>query len=567
MNVRKSYKYQSFFRFVLMLFAIILINIIGNEYYKRFDLTIEKRFTLSKATKELLKNVDDIVYVKVYLEGEFPAGFKRLKNSVKEMLDEFRAYSGGNIQYVFIDPSSSKDLQERNAIYQQLIGKGLHPTNLKVQGDDQFSQKIIFPGALFSYQGRELPLQLLENQIGFGPQQVLNNSIELLEYKLANQIKKLIQRKKPVILFTTGQGELPYEQVADISATLEELEYEVGNIDLTKSLIPKATDLLIIAKPTRRFREQEKLKIDQFIMNGGNVLWLIDRVNAEMDSLRGKTVYFAKPYDLNLEDQLFKYGVRINADLVQDIQCNQIPLVVGYMGDAPQTELFPWFYYPVVTSRNQHAIVKNLDAISFKFCNTIDTVRAQGVNKTVLLQSSQYSKALLAPVRLHFSMLQQPPDPNTFKSKHLPIAVLLEGSFESVFKNRLAGSFKAILDSIDQPFLAESKFSKMIVVADGDVIRNEISRDGSAYPLGFYPFTEQTFANKDFILNCIEFLIDDRQLIETRNKEIKLRLLDKTKIKREKNKWQILNVGLPLILITIFGLIYNWGRRRKYTRD
>ena len=565
MKGRKSYKFQSIFRLVVLLILVLLINIIGNNYYNRIDLTKEKRYSLSPATKDLLNGLDDIVYVRVFLEGNFPAGFKRLRNSTMEMLNEFKGYSHNNVEFIFINPGAVGSLEEKREFQQELMDKGLQPTNLRVQGDEELSQKVIFPGALFNYRGKELPVQLLENQIGMSPQEVLNNSIELLEYKLANSIKKLVQRERPTVLFSQGQGELNFKYLADITGTLTNLQYEVASINLSVAMIPHRTDLLIIAKPTTAFREQEKFKIDQYIMNGGSVLWLIDKVNAEMDSLRGKQVHFAETNNLNLADQLFKYGIRINGDLVQDLQCNRIPLVVGFMGDAPQTELFPWYYYPVVTSGNEHAIVKNLDAISFRFANTIDTVRAKKVNKIPLLFSSQYSKALMAPVRLHFSMLKQPPDSKSFQQGELPMAVLLEGMFESAFKNRALASFKAALDSLNRPFQDESVFSKMIVVGDGDIIANDISNNEAAYPLGYYQFTEQTFANRDFILNCIEYLIDDTRLIETRNKEIKLRLLDMTKVKAEKSRWQLINIASPILVIALFGLLYNWIRKRRYT--
>lgn len=564
---RKSLKYQALFRFTVVALLLFFLNVLGSMYYARFDLTKEKRYSLSPATKQLLNSLDDVVYVKIYLEGEFPAGFKRLRNSAKETLDEFKAYSGNNIEYVFINPSAGST-EEKNALYKELTGKGLLPTNLQVKGEEAYSQKIIFPGAIFTYQGSELPVQLLENQIGFGPQQVLNNSVELLEYKFANSIKKLTQRSRPRILFTRGQGELPDRSITDIVQTLQNLQYSVDTINLTQELIPQTADVLIIAKPVQPFREQEKFKIDQFIMNGGSTLWLIDAMDAAMDSLQGKPVFFSQPHNLNLEDQLFKYGARFNTDLVQDLQCNRIPLVVGMLGDQPQTEMFPWYYYPLAVSNNEHAIVRNLDAVSLRFTGTIDFVGkdSAGVAKIPLLHSSPYSKALLSPVRLHFSMLKEPPDQNTFQQKNLLLGALLEGKFESVFKNRVASSFLQALDSLEQPFREESVFSKMIVLADGDIISNEVSKTGSVYPLGFYPYTEQTFANKDFILNCIEYLVDDIKLIETRNKEVRLRLLDNTKVKAEAAKWQLLNVAVPLVVIVLFGILFNRLRKRRYAR-
>jgi ABC-2 type transport system permease protein len=565
MNIRSA-KFQSLFSLVLLTLILILANVVSYHFYRRFDLTKEKRHTLSNATRDLLRNLDDEVFIKVFLEGAFPAGFKRLRNATFDMLTEFRIASKNKIHFTFEDPFEGKNERDKKEIYDQLISKGLYPTNLRVSSDNQYYSKIIFPGALVRYRNREMPLQLLENQIGLGPQEVLNNSIELLEYKIANKIKKITQHTKPIIAFSEGQGELRDEEMADIKRTLEELQYQVLRLNLKNVLtIPPRYSLLVIAKPTEPFREQEKFKIDQFVMNGGSVLWLLDAVNIEMDSLRSKEFYLAMKRELNLDDQLFRYGARVNPFLVQDLQCNKIPLVVGMLGNQPQTELFPWYYFPILMGNNNHAIVRNLDAIQSQYIGTVDTIRASGISKTFLLTTSQYSKALMAPVRVHFSMLKEPPNPATFNKKHLPVSVLLEGTFPSVFKNRLAPETKHILDSLNIPFLEKSSYAKMIIVADGDIIRNEISSRGAIMPLGFYGITEQTFANKDFILNCIEYLSDDTQLIETRNKEIRLRLLDRQKIQKEKLFWQTLNLGLPLLLIIIAGLIYNFIRKKKYT--
>lgn len=564
---QQSAKFKSLLTLLLLLIVLVLVNMVAFHFYQRFDLTKEKRFTLSAATKDLLKNLDDDIFIKVYLEGEFPAGFKRLRNATQEMLDEFKAASNGKIHFVFEDPLANKNETEKKEIYEQLMEKGLQPTNLRINNDNQYSSKIIFPGAIVRYRDREMTLQLLENQIGLGPQEVLNNSIELLEYKIANKVKKITQRTKPLIAFSEGQGELSDDEMADIKRSLEDLQYEVERLKVSDMpSIPKRYNLLVIAKPTLAFREQEKFKIDQFIMNGGSVLWLIDAVNAEMDSLRGKDVYFANKRELNIDDQLFRYGARINPYLVQDLQSNKIPLVVGMAGNQPQTELFPWVYFPVLMGNDNHPIVRNLDAIQTQYIGTVDTVKSKGVNKTFLLTTSQYSKALMAPVRVHFSMLKQEPDITTFNKKNIPVSVLLEGQFQSVFKNRLSPETISMMDSLKISFVEKSKFSKMIVIADGDIIKNEISSKGTIMPLGFYSFTEQNFANKDFILNCVEYLADENQLIETRNREIKIRLLDKQKIQSSKSTWQIINMAMPVIMIIVFGIAYNMIRKRKYAQ-
>lgn len=551
---------------VAVLLFLGMLNFVAQNFYKRLDLTAEKRYTLSPSTKALLNGLEDYVYIKIYLEGDFPAGFKRLQRSTKELLDEFKAVSGKRIEYEFIDPTAIKDMEDRKKAYDFLVQSGIEPTNLQVKGGEGVAQKIIFPGALVSYRGKAAAVQLLENQIGFGPEQVLNNSIELLEYKFANQIKKLIQRRNPKIAFTQGHGEPGEAALSDMVKTLQAQRYDVEVVDVSQQLsLADKYNVLIVTQPTQRFEEVDKYKIDQFIMHGGSVLWLIDPMNVNLDSLRGKPAYFAKPRDLNLDDMLFRYGVRLNTDLVNDMRCGKIPLVVGSVGGAPQTQLFPWYYKPLVTSDNLHSISRNLDAVAFNFCSTIDTVKNKEVRKTILLNTSQYSKALMAPVRVHFSQVKLQPDPRAFPQSHLPLAVLLEGAFESVFKNRLAEQTLKVIDSLEEfSFKGKTNFGKMIVIGDGDIIQSQVNAQGNVYPLGFDIYTEQTFANKDFLLNCIEYLLDENQLIETRNKEIRLRLLDPQKTQTEKTYWQVLNLVLPLLIILIFGLIYFFWRKRKY---
>lgn len=564
-------------RIVMLLAILFLVNFIGSQAYKRFDLTAEGRYTLSKPTIQLLHNLDDVVVVNVFLQGEFPAGFKRLQTATSDMLYEFKNVSGGKVIYRFINPSAG-DYEERNKMYKLLYDKGLSPTNLKEKTGDGTKNKIIFPGMILRYHDKEFPVQLLESQVGLGPEEVLNNSIELLEYKIANGIKKVTQRESPKIGFIQGEGELTKYQMADFLQTLYNAKYDVRLIDLPNTLtLVNKYKTIVIAKPTQPFDEKDKFKIDQFIMNGGEVLWLIDESTAVMDSLKGKTAFMAMNMPHNLDDQLFRYGVRINADLVEDMQCNVIPLVTN-QGNPPQTEFFPWPFFPVVTSYSSnpqsvglpkpHLIAKNLDAVAFQFVSTIDTIRVPGVKKTPILHTSAYSKAIKLPARLHFSMMQTQPDQSSFTRSYLPVAYLLEGNFTSAFKNRLsAQTLEVLQDSLEGvSFRDSSLYAKMIVIGDGDVIANEIASDGNPYPLGYYPYTKQTFANKDLLLNCIEYLTDENQLIATRNREIKLRLLDKLRVEEEGNTWKTVNMVVPVFIIALFGFIYNRVRKRKYTR-
>ena len=563
MQNKDQHKKQSLIELFLLIAILVFVNIIASKIYWRFDLTKEKKYTLSDATKNYLNQLDDIVYVKVYLEGEgFPAGFKKLRNSVEEMLNEFKSLAGNKIEYEFIDPFANTNPRQSKEIYDQLLKKGLRPTNLKVKEDDNYSERKVFPGVIISYRGLEKAVSILQNQISLSPQEILNNSESLLEYTLINTIKQLSQIAKPKIGFIQGHGELDHYSTLDIKHTLRE-NYRVDSIFLPNELaISKNYDGIIIAKPTHAFNEREKFKIDQYIMNGGKVLWLIDNVHAEMQMMTKEKAFMANDAQLNLEDMLFQYGVRINADLIQDLQAAPIPLVVGAQA---QTKLLPWYYFPVIFSTNKHPIVNNLDAIMCTFVNSIDTVGAKGIKKTILLHSSQYSKALMAPVRVNLQILANKPDPQRYKQANLPVAVLLEGNFTSIFKNRLSTMTKKMIDSLDEvSYKSHGDSTSMIIISDGDVIRNDFDRSGLPYPLGFYKYTQQTFDNKNLILNAIEFLCDKSNLIETRSREVKLRLLDKQRIKDEKKDWQIINLVLPLVLIALFGFIFNYIRKRKY---
>jgi len=515
---KKQLKRQNIIRLVLGLIILILVNVISSFKFERFDLTSEKRYSLSDATKELVQKLDDIVYVKVYLEGEFPAGFVRLRNSVKEMLDEFRAYSSSNIEYEFINPFEDQDKDTRNII-NQLVEQGLQPTNLKIKEGDGVSQKIIFPGAIFSYKERELPLQLLKSRMGAPPEVMLNSSIQALEYEFANTIRKLCADYKPKIAFIEGHGELKEIEVRDISRALSEyyrvervrIDGQINNLNGYKAII--------IAKPNLVFSEKDKFIIDQFIMRNGKVLWLVETVLASMDSLVTSSTTFGVPNSINIEDQLFKYGVRINTNLIQDIQAVSIPVNTAIIGNPPQWELIPWLYFPMIMPVSNHPIVNNLNAIKCEFTNSIDTVKARGIKKTILLTSSRYSRLVNAPVRISLQTINELPDEEQFNKPFQSIAVLLEGEFQSVFKNRIPPKIK---DSNEISYREKSSPNKMIVISDGDIIRNQVQQSsGRVYPLGYDRYTGQEFGNKDFILNAIDYLCDDSGLISVRSKELK----------------------------------------------
>ncbi|MCF8304131.1 MAG: gliding motility-associated ABC transporter substrate-binding protein GldG [Bacteroidales bacterium] len=576
---KKNIKRENIFQLLLSIVIIILLNVIGSYWYTRFDLTSENRYSLSDATKEMVEELDDIVYFKVYLEGEFPAGFKRLRNETREMLNEFRAYNN-NIQYEFIDPSAQDTEEERRKVYEQLVRQGLNPTDLQVRDKGGQSQQIVFPGALVSYKNKTLPLELLQSQQGKPPQEVLNNSIQELEYNIANVIQKLVIDSKPKVAFITGHGELAKNYVEDVTNALGEY-YQVERVKTAgkiyslaeRDTVNEATgemavrnkfEAIIIAQPDSAFSEKDKYIIDQFLMRGGKALWLIDPVHATMDSLQrsGETVAVAK--EMNLNDQLFKYGVRLNDNLVLDLNALPIPIVTGRMGNQPKQEFLPWYFFPILNPSSDHPIVKNLNAIKSEFISSLDTIGQPNIKKTFLLHTSNYTQVREAPVYVSLQLMQNPPDERAYTDPPQPVAVLLEGVFESLYRNRIA---KEIKENEAFGFREMSDTTKMIVVADGDIIKNQLHYSkGYPLPLGYDQYTRRTFGNKDFILNAMNYLVEESGLVTVRSKDFRLRMLDKTKVQQEKLQWQLINTIIPVMLVVIFGLIQTYVRRRKYTK-
>lgn len=560
---KRNFKLQSLTELGLVLGLLILLNLILTNYFFRIDLTSEKRYSLSESSKNLAAKVDDVMFVKVYLEGDFPAGFKRLRQSTKEMLDEFAAYTNGKLQYEFVDPFENADAKKANDILQELGEKGLQPTNVQIKKDDESTQKLIVPGAMFYYKGKEVPVNLLKAQFGQGPEEVINESIELMEYEIANVLRKCVKTKAKQVAFIDDHGELARWDVADASNELKEF-YAVTRIPLAiqtpQSLMKN--DALIIAKPSMPFNEYEKFLLDQFVMHGGKILWLLESQIADMDSLGKGAMFMTGSYDLNLDDMLFKWGVRINPNMVQDLQCNAIPILSTLRNGTPQQKLLPWMFFPVAAppQQNAHIIVKGIDPVFFQFASSIDTTSNKEVKKTILLTSSPYSRTVGAPVKVDLNMARTQPDPSMFTSGNVPLAVLLEGKFNSLFQYREGAKTDAL------PYKSSIDNGKMIVVADGDVIRNQRKQStGEIFPLGYDRYTNQQFGNKRFLLNCMDYLCDDSGIIEVRAKEIKLRLLDKGKLKSERLKWQIVNMVVPIVLILIFGLTNKIIRKRKYT--
>lgn len=546
----------------MVILIAIFLNILGNAFYTQLDLTEEKRFTLTDATKQLLDDVDDVVTVKVLFEGDFPAGMKRLQRAVRESLDNFRSKTG-YIEYEFVDPYEG-DIEEVNALVEEMAKDGIVPVNLRFVDVDGTTEVHGYPYAVFYYKGRMLPVNFLETVNGIHPEKNLENSISLLEYKFANAIQKLESSERKNILFTVGHGELRSEQTVDFRQTLQAY-YSVDTINLDSVFELPAEDVhaLVIAKPRQTFPEKHKFVIDQYVMNGGKVLWLIDPINAGLDSMSFQNKYIPLDYPLNIDDQLFKYGARINPNLVLDLQCTRIPQVIDAQGNI---SMFNWFYHPVITNRSDHPIVKSLDNVNLFFPSSIDTVRTKTpIKKTVLLTSSEYSRLQFSPVRLDFEILRYDPDPSKFNKPHQPVAVLLEGAFTSLYENRITESMEQGLNELGKTFKETSVPTKMLVVSDGDIAKNLISRDGTYRPLGYNQYERKVFlGNKDFLVNSIEYLLDDNGIIEARGKIVKSRLLNVVKARAEKSKWQLLNVLLPLLFLGAFGFIYLWRRKKRF---
>ena len=549
---------------------LLLIGILSSYFHARFDLTADRRYSLSRPTKQMLQRVDDEILFRVYLDGDLPAGFKRLQNSVREMLDEFRAYGGDNIQYEFIDPTENPNQQARERIFRELYQKGLDPTNLQVkEKDGSSSQKLIFPGIMVSYGGRDVAVNILKNHVSASAEANLQTSIQSLEYDLTFAINQLLNPESPVIGFIRGHGELAPEQMEDMAYTLGKF-YTLRQVDADAGLT--ATDsvgrltyrALVVAQPLSRFSDAEKFVIDQYVMAGGRVLWLVDYTTASIDSLSHGRDVKALPLELNLDDLLFNYGVRINANLIQDMQCAVVPVNTALVGQPPQFTPAPWVFSPIVTPTDGHPLTKNLDMIRVDFASSIDTVgRNADVSKTVLLAASGNCRTVPLPAQVDLSIIGNRIAPEAFAHSGLIMGVLLEGQFQSAFANR-----PLQVDGFSrQQFRRQSTATRMIVISDGDIIRQQFRQNGDQrepLPLGYDRFTRQTFGNKEFLLNAINYLCGFDELMESRSKEFKLRMLDRARITEQRTLWQVVNVGVPLLMILAFGLIFNALRKRRY---
>lgn len=553
-----------------LLIAIVAVNYIASLAHFRIDLTAEKRYTLSEPTRSLLQRIDDRITIDVFLAGDLPADFRNLRNNAEELLQEFRQAGNNSITYRFQRPGEDMSDTARQNLLLYLDSLGIRPTNVRVQikaGESQ-EERLVYPAALVTYGDQVAAIDLLQGQDMSGGIQTLNTASALLEYKFAHAIQKLTRERPAVIGYLAGNGEPLSYNVYDLIERTLRPNYGFGFVPIDSvPVIPLEFDALMVVKPTIPFSERQKLKLDQYIMHGGKVIWMIDNLYAEMDSLmRTQSDFVAFDRSLNLTDQLFRYGVRINQDLVQDLRCDKLPLAVGNFGDQPQLQLVPWVYFPLLSSVSGHPISNNLNNVLSIFPNSLDTVEAEGISKTVLLASSENSRTLSTPAIVSLNSVKTEEDVNTFNRKNIPVAVLLEGKFTSLYSNRLPSSTADSLSRIyQQPFLSTAPEStKMIVISDADIAANVVTQKEGPLQMGTNQFTGTQYANKDFILNCIEYLTNTSGILTTRNKTFVLRMLDPALVENEKTKWQVINVGVPVLLILILAFVYQAFRNKKY---
>ena len=551
----------------LIIIAIIIgVNFLASVFHKRIDLTNEKRFTISSPVKKILKNLDEPVEINVFLKGDLPAGFKKLSTSAQELLEEFKEYSNGRIHYKIISADEKIAGTERT-FADTLSSLGIVPINLKVQLKSGEQSQYIYPAALVSYKNKLEPVNLYPGTKTIITPPELNSAEALLEYQFANAIYKIIEDRRPMVAYAIGNGEPTGANTYDLVENILRKNYSLFTMNLeTEPAIPDTFKMLMIVKPTIGFSDAEKLKIDQYVMRGGKLLCFVDRLEAEMDSLQIKNQVIAYDRNLHLEDLFFKFGVRINPDLLMDLQCDFLPFSVN---GKDQFEFLHWNYFPLFESKQNSLINKNVGLVAGRFVNSIDTVSAPGITKTILLSSSNNARTIQTPALISGEENRNSPEDVLYNKKDIPAGVLLEGKFSSLYKNRVGRATMDSLAAIGLPFLSENiTENKMIIIADGDIVLNGVFKD-QPLPMGVNSYTvgtqyEYQFANKQFVENCIEYLINDAGLSEAKSKDYQLSLLDPKKTDEEKTFWQILNLALPVLLIVIFGAVYQWWRKRKY---
>ncbi|MBQ5891988.1 MAG: gliding motility-associated ABC transporter substrate-binding protein GldG [Bacteroidales bacterium] len=576
-SVKADVKKSHILQLVLGLVIIIFLNVIGYFFFARIDLTQEKRYTLSESSKKLMSNLEDIVFIRCYLEGDIPSEYKKLRNETKEMLDQFRAYNP-DIEYEFVDPNGFENAKDKNEFYQRLFEKGFSPLLTTSTNNNSQVQQYIFPYLEITYKGRTTIVPLISSKNGFSGESIINASIQNLEYNLYSAIRSVATQQRGKIAFLYGHGEWEVNNIWDFISSLSEY-YDVDSISINEKLnaltervydsvnpnlvkIKNKFDCLIVAKPTSIFSYKDLYLIDQYVMHGGKILWLLDPLNVSMDSLQTQANTFAISNFTGVDDILFRYGVKLNTDLVTDMQCAKIPIVTGqYQNNTPQMTYYPWNFFPEINPNSNHIISDKISPVKMEFVSSIDTTNSPA-KKTILLSSSNRTRVLNSPVNVSLQMLKQKQDASLFNSGAKDVAILLEGEFSSAFKNRLTPEMELNSQMGYKDF---SDTTAMIVIADGDVVRNDFM-NGQLLPLGYDKYTRQMYGNKEFLINCVNYLCGDEDLIPLRSREVIMRRLDVAKVEREKTAWQIVNVALPIVIIVLFGVLLAVLRKKTFTK-
>ena len=572
------------FWWIGLIAAFALVIYLSSFVHYRTDLTQEKRFSLTRSTKDLLENIDSTIIIQVFLTGDLRSDYRKLSIATEELLDEFKSYAGNNLRIKFEKPG--EDITEDSVkmmLYDSLARMGVVFVQKAAtsEKDQHIADQFVIPSALVTYGNRRpFPIDLRSSKTVFKPFNVMDQNAEedieatrnaaeaLLEFKFANAIDKLTRKKIPAIAYLVGNGEPVDFSINDLGENLRN-EYRLAVLDLNlRYPDPADIDALIIVKPNIPFTDEQKLKLDQYVMHGGKIMWFVDKLYAEYDSLRRteQKQFVAFDRNLNLDDILFKYGVRINADLLQDLNCSKLPLVYGQNPDgSPRMQRVPFPYYPFLSGTNNNPITKNIDRVLPLFPSTIDTVKAPGIKKTILLSSDTTSRTLSSPALVALESVRTEEDFRSFNKSYLPVAVLLEGSFTSLYANRLTQQVKdSVQAALGKPFAVSSAPTRQIVVADADIVTNHVSQTSGPLPMGMIPYENYRFANREFFLNSVDYLVSNSSIFESRNKEFTLRLLDKAKVESDRSKWQFINIGLPVVIVLLAGLLLQALRKRKY---
>jgi gliding-associated putative ABC transporter substrate-binding component GldG len=550
---------------LLAILGLILLDIVTETVILRIDLTEDRRYTVSDPAKDIIRNLDDVIFIRIYLGGEMPVHIKKFRASVREKLDELRRVSKNNIQYDFRNPAEGSD-ERRAAVFNELTGKGLIPLTIReTDAEGGSTQRMVFPCAIVSYKGKEMPVNFVKSGQTLSVDESLNLALQNLEYEIANVIQKISRKSKEKIAFIEGHGELDDNSLWGISESLGEYyDIDAVTIEGVTGILDEYS-AVVVAKPMEQWPEADKFVIDQYIMHGGRTAWFIDAAHIHEDSLSKGEMTMGFVCEHNLNDQLFNYGVRINHNVIQDMQCSQVRIDVAPPGMPADFRLAPWTYFPLLWPPSDNPITKGINLVKAQYPGVIDTVGNNvDTRKTYLLYSSENAKVTTVPMIISLSQVDEKITRRVFDKSYLPVAVLLEGNFDSPFRNRIVSQY---INTPGFNFVPKSTKTKMVIVSDGDIIRNDVNRAGVEtlpYPLGYDRHTGYTYGNNDFVVNVINYLTDENGLMDIKNKTLKMRLLDKSKIARNHTKIILINTAIPPVVIIFCGIVFIIYRRRKY---